>query len=75
MKAKPDTNQELHIKPMLRSCRRMMYEIARGVNTPDNQSMLYAAKESVAALKKIYDVLKEIDRDETDSLQSSMSLN
>ena len=62
---------ELNTKPLLRAYRQEMYKLAQQqVKEPETD-----VKERITTLKKCYDILKEVDKDEAESLQSTMSLN
>jgi hypothetical protein len=66
-----ETYIELHTKPLLRAYRQEMYKLAQTqLKEPETD-----VKEKLTTLKKCYDILKDVDKDEAESLQSTMSLN
>jgi len=62
---------ELYTKPLMRAFRQEMYKLAQQqIKEPETD-----VKERISALKKCYDILKEVDKDEAESLQTTMNLN
>jgi len=66
-----ETYIELNTKPLLRAYRQEIYKLAQTqLKEPEKN-----VEKQLTALKRCYDILKDIDKDEAASLQTAMSLN